>query len=96
METYKKEKKKTEKLLSDLLPIQVIHQMKRGKIPEPVYFDSVSIFLCDIVGFTALVSESTANQTIDLLNTLYNLFDSRWTRCNALCFCLQFNLNLSF
>ena len=62
VETYKREKKKTEKLLTDLLPRQVIHQMKKGKIPEPESFNSVSIFLCDIVGFTSLASESTAHQ----------------------------------
>ena len=77
VETYRKEKKKTEKLLTDLLPRQIIHQMKRGKVPEPESFDSVSIFLCDIVGFTNLASESTAHQIVDLLNTLYNLFDIR-------------------
>ena len=64
VETYKREKKKTEKLLTDLLPRQVIHQMKKGKIPEPESFNSVSIFLCDIVGFTSLASESTAHQVL--------------------------------
>ena len=63
--------------MTDLLPRQIIHQMKRGKVPEPESFDSVSIFLCDIVGFTNLASESTAHQIVDLLNTLYNLFDIR-------------------
>lgn len=77
VETYRREKKKTEKLLTDLLPRQIIHQMKKGKVPEPESFDSVSIFLCDIVGFTSLASESTAHQIVDLLNTLYNLFDIR-------------------
>ena len=51
--------------------------MKKGKIPEPESFESVSIFLCDIVAFTSLASESTAHQIVDLLNTLYNLFDMR-------------------
>lgn len=40
--------------------------------------DSVSIFLGDIVGFTTLASESTAHQTVEVLNNLYNLFDSRY------------------
>ena len=39
METYQREKKKTEKLLLDLLPRGVLEQMKRGKTPDAEYFD---------------------------------------------------------
>jgi len=77
VEVYRTEKRKTEKLLTDLLPRQIIHDMKKGRVPQPESFDSVSVFLCDIVQFTNLASESTANQIVDLLNTLYNLFDLR-------------------
>lgn len=77
VETYQKEKKKTEKLLTDLLPRSVIRKMKRGEIPAPESFDCVSVFLCDIVAFTILSSESTAHQVVDMLNTLYNMFDER-------------------
>jgi hypothetical protein len=77
VETYKKEKKKTEKLLTDLLPRSVIRQMKRGDIPPPESFDSATVFLCDIVQFTVLSGESTAQQVIEMLNSLYGMFDSR-------------------
>ena len=62
VDVYRQEKKKTEKLLTDLLPRQILRQMKRGQIPQPENFTSVSIFLCDIVGFTTLSSESSAHQ----------------------------------
>ena len=74
---YRQEKKKTEKLLTDLLPRQIIRQMKKGEIPQPETFESVSVFLCDIVGFTTLSSESTAHQIVDMLNLLYNMFDAK-------------------
>ena len=74
---YRNEKKKTEKLLTDLLPRQIIRQMKKGEIPQPETFESVSVFLCDIVGFTTLSSESTAHQIVDMLNMLYNMFDAK-------------------
>lgn len=51
--------------------------MKKGEVPVPETFECVSVFLCDICGFTTLSSESTAHQIVDMLNTLYNLFDSR-------------------
>ena len=108
--TYRQERTKTEKLLGDLLPKQVIQQMKKvvldnhslfigkisnfkrfiynrlthvfilnfqGSIPKPENFKSVTIFLCDIVSFTTLSVESTANQIVEMLNNLYNLFDER-------------------
>ena len=59
---YKREKKKTEQLLTALLPRSIIHQLKRGQVPTPQTFHSVSILLCDIVGFTQLAADSTAHQ----------------------------------
>ena len=37
----------------------------------------MTIFLCDIVSFTNLSVESTANQIVDMLNDLYKLFDEQ-------------------
>jgi hypothetical protein len=62
VETYQLEKKKTEQLLTALLPKAIIYQLKRGQVPVPQTFSSMSILLSDIVGFTNLASESTAHQ----------------------------------
>ena len=40
-------------------------------------FNETTIFFCDIVGFTNIASDSTANQIIDFLSDLYSLFDER-------------------
>ena len=46
-------------------------------MPAPETFNSVTVFLCDVVSFTLLSSESTAHQVVELLNNLYNMFDER-------------------
>ena len=51
--------------------------MLQGQVPPPESFESVTVFLCDIVQFTNLSSESTAQQVIEMLNTLYSMFDER-------------------
>ena len=72
-----------------MLPRQIIRQMKKGEVPQPETFESVSVFLCDIVGFTTLSSESTAHQIVDMLNLLYNMYDSRIDAYDVYKVCLK-------
>ncbi|XP_012694868.2 adenylate cyclase type 1 [Clupea harengus] len=82
--TLEDENEKQERLLMSLLPRNVAMEMKEDFLAPPdrifhkIYIqrhDNVSILFADIVGFTGLASQCTAQELVKLLNELFGKFD---------------------
>ncbi|XP_022256133.1 Ca(2+)/calmodulin-responsive adenylate cyclase-like isoform X2 [Limulus polyphemus] len=78
------ENEKLERLLLSVLPQHVAMEMKEDIISpregqfHKIYiqrYDNVSIMFADIVGFTVLASQCTAQELVRLLNELFGRFD---------------------
>ncbi|EYC15076.1 hypothetical protein Y032_0038g3618 [Ancylostoma ceylanicum] len=70
------EKKKSDMLLYRMLPREVADKLKLGQPLEPETFESVTVFFSDVVSFTTIAGKGTPLQVVNLLNTLYTIFDS--------------------
>ncbi|WAR01721.1 GCY2-like protein [Mya arenaria] len=74
------EKAKTENLLYRMLPQTVAEELKLGRPIKAEHFDESTLYFSDIVGFTSICSNSTPIEVVNLLNSLYTLFDDIITR----------------
>lgn len=65
------EKRRTENLLCQMLPKSVVEKLKADIEVPAEFFQGVTIFFGDIVGFTSICSRSTPMQVVRMLNTVY-------------------------
>lgn len=65
------EKKKSEKLLYQMLPRSVAEQLKRGRAVKAEIVPNVTIYYSDIVDFTEMVADTTPMEVVDILNGVY-------------------------
>nr|KAI8750022.1 atrial natriuretic peptide receptor 2-like [Biomphalaria glabrata] len=75
VEELRQEKHKSEELLRQMLPTPVADRLKAGLLVEPEFYDCVTIYFSDIVGFTDICSMLEPVHIVKMLNDLYSCFD---------------------
>ncbi len=70
------EQEKSERLLLNVLPMQIAQQLKEEEQTIATSFPAVSVLFADVVGFTPISRAMSAEGLVDLLNDVFSYFDS--------------------
>ncbi|XP_020818275.1 receptor-type guanylate cyclase gcy-10 [Drosophila serrata] len=73
----KREKRKSDSLLFQMLPPSVAMQLKQTQQVPAELYEAVTIYFSDIVGFTEIAAECTPLEVVTFLNSIYRVFDER-------------------
>lgn len=74
-EELQKEKEKTDKLLKTILPREIANDLKKYGRTEPKIYDNVTIFISDIVDFTATAAKINPHVLMSELNDMIQELD---------------------
>jgi len=69
------ERKKSDRLLLNVLPESIAEELKRTDRVVPLHYDSVSVVFTDFVGFTNIAEKMTAEELIAELDSCFRSFD---------------------
>lgn len=72
----KAQKRRSERLLNQMLPPAVAEQLRAGRAVDAEYFDSVTIMFSDIENFRQIAGALAPLAVVELLNDIYTMFDS--------------------
>ena len=70
-----REKRKSEALLLNILPLSIANRMRAGEVAIADSITEATILFCDLVGFTALSGQLSAEHTVDFLGQIFTAFD---------------------
>jgi len=71
----KREKEKSDKLLLSILPKKIADELKETGKSRPVFYDDVTVYIADIVGFTKRSAQIPLERLISELNDIFTNFD---------------------
>jgi len=69
------QRRKSEKLLLNVLPAKIAKRLKAKEHPIADLFDNASIIFIDLVSFTKMSSNANPKEIVALLNDIFTLFD---------------------
>ena len=77
-----KEKKRSDELLLNILPAEVAEELKDKGSADAKYFEEVTVFFSDFVGFTKVAERMTPQQLVNELDACFKGFDHIMTKYN--------------
>ncbi|WP_017318256.1 adenylate/guanylate cyclase domain-containing protein [Mastigocladopsis repens] len=69
------EKRKTDQLLLNILPIDIASELKQTGTVKPVYYECASVLFTDFKNFTKLSEQLTPKELVDELDYCFSCFD---------------------
>lgn len=81
-ETLETERRRSEKLLLNVLPAAIADRLKDGEEMIAESYPEVTVLFSDIVGFTNMSEKIGAKQVVDMLNEVFGLLDGLAAKYN--------------
>jgi len=76
----KKEKKRSEELLLNILPTETAEELKNTGTTKAKYFDEVTVLFTDFKNFTIMSEKLSAQELVNEINFCYSTFDNIITK----------------
>ncbi len=70
------EKKKSDDLLMNILPVEIAEELKQNGRTTPKQFESVTVLFTDFVGFTLTSSTMSPEELVSTIDTCFSAFDT--------------------
>jgi len=75
LQAVETERRKSDKLLLNILPLETAQELKEKGFATPKYYDLITVLFTDFKGFTHIAEKMTPNEVIENLNTCFYALD---------------------